>query len=128
MQIKSTSITMIKEEETTEVEENRLSPYMIFKFSIRSESTRKYYERRLRGFFDYIQFETEVNDMEKRCNNFTKHSKANINWLLNQILRFLQFQKQRSEKKEISAATLKNFVKSLKVFCDSTDLNIPWKK
>jgi hypothetical protein len=66
--------------------------------------------------------------MEKRCNGFAEYSKTNINWMLNQIIRFLQFQKQRVENKEIAAATLKNFVKSLKVFCDSCDLIIPWKK
>jgi hypothetical protein len=90
--------------------------------------TRKYYERMLRGFFDYAQFEIGVQDMEKRCNDFAEYSKTNINWMQNQIIRFLQFQKQRVENKKIAAATLKNFVKSLKVFCDSCDLSIPWKK
>jgi hypothetical protein len=42
--------------------------------------------------------------------------------------RFLHFQKERVESKEITAATLKNFIKSLKVFCDSADLVIQWKK
>jgi integrase len=32
------------------------------------------------------------------------------------------------EKGEITAGTLRNSVKSLKAFCDSADLNIPWKK
>jgi hypothetical protein len=40
----------------------------------------------------------------------------------------LHYQKGRVESKEIAAATLKNFMKSLKVFCDSSDLDIPWKK
>ena len=37
-------------------------------------------------------------------------------------------QKERVEKGEIAAATLKNFIKSLKIFCDSADIDIPWKK
>ena len=40
----------------------------------------------------------------------------------------MQFQKQRVETEQIAAATPKNFVKSLKVFCDSADIDIPWKK
>jgi hypothetical protein len=40
----------------------------------------------------------------------------------------LHFQKERVENNEITAATLKNFIKSLKVFCDCADLDIPWKK
>lgn len=38
----------------------------------------------------------------------------------------LQFPKERVENEEITAATLKNFAKSLKVFCDCADKAIPW--
>jgi len=121
---KSNNTTTTLEEE----EQNQLSSYMMFKYSIRSELTRKYYERRLRTFFDFIQFEIEIKELEIRCNHFAERGKININWTLNHIIRFLQFQKERVENAEITAATLKNFVKSLKVFCDSADLDIPWKK
>lgn len=100
----------------------------MFKYSIRSELTRKYYERRLRKFFDFIQFEIGIHEMEKRCDDFGKKGKIDRSWTLNQIIRFLQFQKERVEKEEITAATLKNFIKSLKVFCDSADIDIPWRK
>lgn len=55
-------------------------------------------------------------------------AKSNNNWVLNHVIRFLQFQKERVENEEITAATLKNFAKSLKVFCDCADIAIPWKK
>jgi integrase len=87
-----------------------------------------YYERRLRTFLDFIQFEIEIKDVEIRCNHFAEKGKININWTSNHIIRFLQFQKERVENEEITAVTLKNFVKSLKVFCDCADLDIPWKK
>ena len=51
----STSTAALEQEES---EEQR--SYTIFKYSIRSELTQKYYERRLRKFFDVIQFEVEV--------------------------------------------------------------------
>jgi hypothetical protein len=117
----------LKEEE--EEEQNQLlNPYTMFKYSIRSELTRKYYERRLRKFLDFIQFEITIKEIEKRCNDFAEKGKSNIDWTVNQIIRFLQFQKERVENEDITAATLKNFIKSLKVFCDSADLDIPWKK
>jgi integrase len=43
-------------------------------------------------------------------------------------LTFLHFQKDRVQKGEITASTLRNFIKAIKLFCDSCDLNIPWKK
>jgi hypothetical protein len=111
-----------------EVQNQFLKPYTMFRYSIRSEVTRKYYERRLRKFFDFIEFEVEVEDVERRYNDFAEKGKSNINWTINQIIRFLHFQKERVESKEITAATLKNFIKSLKVFCDSADLVVQWKK
>jgi integrase len=104
------------------------SPYMMFKYFIRSELTRKYYGRRIRKFLDFIQFEIGINDIEKRCNDFAEKGKSTNSWALNQIIRFLHFQKERVEEEEITAATLKNFIKSLKAFCESVDIDIPWKK
>jgi len=31
-----------------------LTPYLMFKYAIKTEITRKYYERRLKKFFDFI--------------------------------------------------------------------------
>jgi hypothetical protein len=58
----------------TSVEEGKndlTSPYQIFKFSIRSELTRKYYERRIRRFFDFIEF-NPGKGIEQRFNDFTE--------------------------------------------------------
>jgi hypothetical protein len=110
-----------------ETENQLLNPYAMFRYSIRSELTRKYYERRLRKFLDFIEFETGTKEIEKRCDSFAEKGKDN-NWTINQIIRFLQFQKVRVENEEITGATLKNFIKSIKIFCDSADIDIPWKK
>ena len=59
----------------------------MFKYSIRSEITRKYYERRLRKFFNFTQFEIGLKEMEKRCNKFAEKGKGNTDWMLNQIIR-----------------------------------------
>ena len=101
----------------------------MFKYAIKTEITRKYYERRLKKFFDFIEFEIVADkDIEFRCNKFAEKAKDNSNWTLSQIIRFLQYQKERVENKEITSGTLKNFVKSIKVFCEMADISIPWKK
>ena len=41
---------------------------------------------------------------------------------------FLQFQKGRVEKWEITGATLRNFVKAIKLFYEMSDIPVPWKK
>ena len=102
-----------------------LTPYLMFKYAIKTEITRKYYERRLKKFFDFIDFETMEKDIEHRCKGFAEKAKENSNLALSQIIRFLQYQKERVENKEITSGTLKNFVKSLKVFCEMADISIP---
>lgn len=106
---------------------NYSSSYYMFKYSIRNELTRKYYERRLHRFFDYIDFLPNT-EIEKRCDEFAQKGKDDSNWALNKIIAFLQFQKDRSEKGEITPATLGNFVKAIKLFCEMSDVQIPWKK
>ena len=99
----------------------------MLKFSIRSEVTRKYYERRIRRFFDFIDFSPDKG-IEERFNMFAGYAHKDINWALHKIIVFLQFQKERTEKGEITAATLSNFVKPLKLYCEISDVKIPWKK
>jgi hypothetical protein len=40
----------------------------------------------------------------------------------------LQKQKERVERKEISAGTIKNYFQAIKLFCDIADIPISWKK
>ena len=49
-------------------------------------------------------------------------------WAFNYILRFIQSQKCRVDRKEITAGTSRNCVKVIKTFCEVTEVPIPWKK
>ena len=71
------------------------SPYSMFRYSIRNELTRRYYERRLVRFFNYISWFPD-SEIEKRCNAFAQNAKADSHWAMNRIIVFLQFQKDRS--------------------------------
>ena len=104
-----------------------LSSYDMFTYSIGNELTRKYYERRLKTFFDYIGFDVQ-SDLGARCNSFAERGIQDNIWALDCIIKFLQFQKERVERKEITAATLRNFVKAIKLFCEMSEVPIPWKK
>ncbi len=79
------------------------SAYGMYSYSIRNELTRKYYERRLKTFFDYIGFEVHA-DLETRCNLFAMRGGADGKWALNQIISFLQFEKGRVQKGEIAGS------------------------
>ena len=102
------------------------SPYFIFIFAIRSPVTREKYLQRIGYFFDYIGIEKGT--IEERCNIFGQKAKGNINWVANNIIKYLQVHKNRVERKEITGSTLKNYIKPIKLFCEQMDIPIPWNK
>src|SRR5262245_1699050 len=101
-------------------------PYSLFVFAINSEMTKRKYSMILRMFFDNIDVHGRT--IQERCKNFVNRAKSDNNWLLGSILSFLQRQKERVQKKEISGATLRNYVKAIKLFCEMNDIIILWKK
>jgi hypothetical protein len=101
-------------------------PYTLFVYSLRSSYTKESYFRSLRRFFDAISVEGPT--FESRCNLFVQKGKQDPNWAFNSILRFIITEKERVERKEITGGTLRNSVKTIKTFCEVTDVMIPWKK
>jgi integrase len=101
--------------------------YSLFVYAIRTEITRDYYLRRLRSFFDFIELLPNAK-IELRCNRFAALAIKDHNWTFSKIIGFLQFQKERVQREEITAATLYNFVKALKLFCEMSDVPVSWKK
>ena len=77
----------------------------MFVYAIRSPYTKESYFRRLRRFFDIIDFRNGET-MDKRCNIFAYRGRNDSNWAFSNILKFLHSQKERVEKKEITASTL----------------------
>ena len=75
-------------------------PYTMFVYAIRSPYTKESYFRRLRRFFDAIELCKDMR-MKDHCNTFAYRARTDYNWAFNHILRFLQSQKERVERKEI---------------------------
>jgi integrase len=114
-------------------------PYSMFVFAMNAKQTKEKYTARLKRFFDFI--EIPGNNIEEKCKlavkmerdkersqDSGKNSNNDNKWFLNNILRFLQSEKERVERKEITGATLRNYVKAIKLFCEMNDILIPWKK
>jgi hypothetical protein len=101
--------------------------YSLFLYAVRSPVTRDYYLRRLRIFFNHINL-LPNGTMKERCNLFATDGIRDPIWGFRCIIKFLQFQRERVETEEITGATLRNYVKSIKLFCEMTDIPIAWKK
>jgi hypothetical protein len=94
--------------------------YNAFVFAIRSPVTREKYLGRLGYFLSYVGI-TEGN-IENRCNILGQRSKADPVWLTNNVLKYLQIHRQRVEQREISASTLSNYIKPIKLFCEQLEI------
>ena len=81
----------------------------------------------MKVFFNYINLLPNGN-LEEQCNLFAAKGLEDPRWAFNNIIKFLQYQKDRVEKTEITGGTLRNFVKTIKLFCEMSEIPIHWKK
>ena len=94
----------------------QFNAYSLFVYAVRSQVTKDYYLRRLR-----ISLIIQIYNLIKPWKRDVITSlgmEQMIHWAFNVIIRFLQYQKERVEKEEITGATLRNFVKAIKLFCE----------
>ena len=96
----------------------------MFLYGMKSPATKEKYIGRLARFFDFLGLQ---GSMEEKSNAFAEKGK-NAVWAFTSILRFVQKEKERVDRKEISPATLRNYVKAIKLFCEMNDIAITWKK
>ena len=101
-------------------------PCSLFLNAIKSSETREKYDRRLLIFIDFLKIPGST--MKERCIFLAEEGKKNNQWILNCIVAYIMYQRNRLERKEITGATLFNYLKSIKLFCEMTDISIPWKK
>jgi hypothetical protein len=70
--------------------------------------------------------------MVERSKVFRDRPKNNANnsngWTFSSIIRYIQHQKERAERKEITARTVKNYFQVIKLFCEMSDISLPWKR
>jgi hypothetical protein len=108
-----------------ELSEFESDPYSLFIFALNSPSTKEKYVPRLNKFFEYINLN---GTMQEKCSTFVKHANEQPSWALGSVIKFLQMNKDRVERKEIAAATALNSVKVIKLFCEMNDVLLPWKR
>ncbi|MGH9953921.1 MAG: hypothetical protein ACRD5J_20075, partial [Nitrososphaeraceae archaeon] len=58
----------------------------------------------------------------------TLYKEGSVTLIQSRIMEFLSYQVQRSHRGEISQATIPNYLKAIKLFCEMNDVPITWKK
>jgi len=110
----------------TKLIDSELDPWKLFLNAMRAPITRDRYQTRVAKFFDFIGIRGKT--LEQQTKIFTSKGKRDAKWALGNILKFVYFQKERVDKKEITGATVQNYTRSIKLFCEMSDIPIQWKK
>jgi hypothetical protein len=102
---------VVENQNNNGMEQNIWSPYL---YAMKSPGTREKYQKRLEKFFDFLGMEgATVEDMSK---SFIKKlhvedENNNSKWVFNNLIKFMQFHLDRVNRKEITGATVRNYVK-----------------
>lgn len=84
----------------------QLDPWSLYLYAMKSPMTRVKYTGRLSRFYEWTGLEGV--SAEEKARHFVMKSNNNKNWAFTTIIRFLQFQINRINHREISAATVRN--------------------
>ncbi len=82
------------------VQEIELDPWTLFLNAMRAPMTKDRYQTRVAKFFDFITIQGKT--IEQKARIFAEKGKIDTNWALSNILKFIYFQRERVDKKEIS--------------------------
>jgi hypothetical protein len=84
-------------EKSSELEE--LDPWSLYIYAMKAPMTRDRYQTRLAKFLAFIGI--SGNTVQERSRAFAKKGKDDSIWALNNVLKFVQFQKDRVDKRDI---------------------------
>ena len=80
-----------------------------------TDNERKY-QRSLNKFLDFICIQGI--SLEAKAKTFRLKAKKDQTWTFDMILSFLCYPKDRVDRREVTGATVRNYVKSIKLFCE----------
>jgi len=104
-----------------------LEPLERFLIALNAPETKRQYPKRLESFLDFLELR---GTLEEKITIFCRKIKvkSDNDWLTNQLLKFLRYQKERVSKGEIEEATISNYFKAIKLFCEMNNiLSVNWK-
>jgi hypothetical protein len=116
-----------KQKKTTIItlETTTTDPRMLFLYALKAPATRDKYIQRLTKFLDFLGYTCTK---EEKARAFAAQARADHIYAFNSVLKFFQSKREQIDRKEMAIGTVRNYVKSIKLFCDMADLQIPWAK
>ena len=104
----------------------------MFMYALKAPESKRQYPKRLKVFLDFLTSKNELScsDLENQCIEFMTKSQTNPKWANSRLMDFVLYQKERVYKNEIVYATIRNYLKTVKLFLEmNSDVPIVnWKR
>ena len=102
------------------------SPFSNFDYAIRAEETRDYYYRKFKVFLDYMEIPKEpfVEGVNLLYNQIQKEG---TEWFTDILVDYIISLKNKVSKREITAGTLRNYYKPIRLFCSMNRIILDWE-
>jgi hypothetical protein len=101
------------------------SPMVDFLDTNLAQATQYHYIQLLKRFFDSLGLN---GTLDKQSREFLKRAKRDREWVQGGFKFFIRTQKERAKQGELSEATICNFYKPVRLFCNVHDIELSWKK
>ena len=92
------------------IERRGLDPWTLYLYAMKSPATKEKYLMRLGRFLDFLNIQ-EGATLENKARAFAEKGRDDNIWAFNSILSFIQLLKERVDRKEITAGTIRNYVR-----------------
>jgi integrase len=105
------------------------NPLALFLSMLNAPESKRQYPKRLQVFFNFLGLEGDVEAQSKIFVKMFKNDNDENRTLQKQLIRFAGSQKERVINNELSASTVPNYFKAIKLFCQANNLDykVNWK-
>ncbi len=90
-------------------------PMSVFRYALKSRESQRQYPGRFKVVLDYLGLKGIIED---QAVEFAKRVRNDPKWFQESLMRFIVYQKERANRKEISEGTIGNYYKAVKLFCE----------
>ena len=100
-------------------------PLQQFLDGIPNATTQDHYKRFIKYFFNFLELGGD--SIERNAEIFTEQAK-DTKLATSAIMKFIRYQKERIQKGEMTANSISNYYKPIKLFCEMNDIILNWGK
>jgi integrase len=106
--------------------EQTANPLSQFLYALKAPETKRQWPNRLKVVFNFLGLHGDLDEQAKQFIVLCKEE--GMTTVQNRLIEFISRQVQRAQRGEISPATIPNYLKASKLFCEMNDIQVSWKK